>query len=227
MAGCCPRPSKEILAPNSSDHISLTWPDDYISVDPEDQVTSPSPENLFQGESHKADSQGQRKRILFRPQVTVNVFNNGGSSSGGFGGSGGAGTGGAATINGSHVSDGSATISGLASQLGNLSKEVQRLSLLALQQRPIVESGAWNTTDVRPWDKPQQSTTERINFLNQFKSVPTVTVSINSADVSNAGNFRVKVYATAVDVKGFTIHAESWWDTTLYSCGVSWIAIGE
>ncbi|KAI0855080.1 hypothetical protein F4860DRAFT_521993 [Xylaria cubensis] len=219
MVGCYSGPPKEISSPNSSDHISLTWPDDCISVDPEDQVTCSSSESLSQGESHKADSQGQRNRILSRPQVTVNVFNTG-SSSGGFGG---AGTG------GSHVSDDNDTVSGLASQLRNLSKEVQQLSLLALQQRPIIESGAWNTADPRLWNKPQQSTTGRVNFLNQFKSVPTVIVSLNSAEVSNAGKFRVKVCATAIDVKGFTIRAESlWgWDTTLCSCGVSWIAIGE
>ncbi|KAI0544601.1 hypothetical protein F4679DRAFT_600448 [Xylaria curta] len=215
-------PPKEISSPNSPGRIVL-WPDDF-PVDPEDQATPPSPENSSQGESHKANSQDQRKHILFPPQVTVNVFNTDGSSGGG---SGGARTGGTVTTSGSHVSDGNDTISVLAKQLGDLSKEVERLSLLALQKRPIVESGEWNTTDVRPRDKPYEHTTGRVSFSNQFKSIPTVTMSINSADVSNGGNFRVKIYATAVDAKGFTIHADSWCDTKLYSCGVSWIAIGE
>ncbi|TRX91968.1 hypothetical protein FHL15_007065 [Xylaria flabelliformis] len=223
MVGCYSGPPKEISSPNSSDHISITWPDEYISVDPKDQVASSSSENLSQGESNKADSQGQIERILSHPQVTVNVFNTG-SNSGGFGGSGASD---ATTINSNPVSDRNDTVSILSSQLENLSKDVQRLSLLAAQRRPIVESGAWNTADVRPWDKPMESTTGRVNFLNQFKSVPTVMVSLNSADVSKAANFRVRVYATTIDVKGFTIHADSWWDTTLYSCGVSWIAIGE
>ncbi len=66
-----------------------------------------------------------------------------------------------------------------------------------------------------------------ISFLKEFKSVPTVVVSLCSADVSCYTNFRVSVYATDINLKGFVVHADTWWDTALYSCGVSWIAIGE
>ncbi|RYP51108.1 hypothetical protein DL769_010865 [Monosporascus sp. CRB-8-3] len=204
-------PSLEMARPNPSERIQLTWPDDYVSVDPEDQVVAFGQDDLLHGEVHRADSQeGQKKRILFRPQVTVNVFNTGGSSSGGSstGGSGmgGSGTGGAATVNGSNPGGGNDLVSGLASQLAALSKKVEELSSLASVRGPVIESGAWSTNSVRHWNPPQRTTEGRVNFVKEFK---------------------VKVYATAVDLKGFTVYAESWWDTQLYSCGVSWIAIGE
>ncbi|KAI1502556.1 hypothetical protein F5X99DRAFT_158443 [Biscogniauxia marginata] len=72
-----------------------------------------------------------------------------------------------------------------------------------------------------------QKTEGRVGFLKQFKSAPAVMACISSADVSNGANFRVRVYVTAVDSKGFTVHADSWADTQLYSCRVSWIAVGE
>jgi len=78
---------------------------------------------------------------------------------------------------------------------------------------------------VRPWDEPTQTTQGRVNFSFEFESVPTVTVSLSSADVATGTNFRVKVYATDVDKKGFTVHADSWYDTTLYSAGVTWLAV--
>ncbi|RYP09348.1 hypothetical protein DL764_001330 [Monosporascus ibericus] len=218
--------------PNPSERIHLTWPDDYVTMDPEDQAVTFGQDDLFHGEVHRTDSQeGQKKRILFRPHVTINVFNTGGSSAGGSstGGSGmgGSGTGGTATVNGSIPGGGNDLVSGLASQFAALSKKVEQLSLPASIRGPVIESGAWSTDSVRNWNPPRQSTEGRVNFVKEFKSVPAVMVSINAANMSKTANFVVKVYATAVDLKGFTIYAESGWETQLYSCGVSWIAIGE
>jgi hypothetical protein len=88
------------------------------------------------------------------------------------------------------------------------------------------DTGTWNVTQIRQWNQPRAKTEDRIKFSKNFDSVPTVMVSMAEADVSNGGNFRVKVYATNIDLDGFTVHADSWGDTKLYSCGVSWIAIG-
>ncbi|KAK4222446.1 hypothetical protein QBC38DRAFT_489826 [Podospora fimiseda] len=88
------------------------------------------------------------------------------------------------------------------------------------------ESGTWDITDVRDWQDTTSKTQERIDFKTEFKAVPMVTASMNGADVSNEDNFRVKVYVTGVDTKGFTVHADSWAKTKLYSCGVSWVAMG-
>ncbi|KAI0885878.1 uncharacterized protein GGS22DRAFT_162192 [Annulohypoxylon maeteangense] len=199
----------------NSEHISLTWPDDYVSVDPGD---------FFQEESNDPDWSDKKKRILFRPQVTVNVFNTGDSNSN----AGGSGAGGAAPVynNGSGHGDngGEDAVPNFATQLAALTKKVDQLA--SAKTTPIIDSGAWNTMEVRPWNRPESSTQARINFIEKFASVPMVAVSLNMADVQHSSNFRVKVYATAVDVNGFTIKAESWSDTTLYCCGVTWIAIG-
>jgi len=90
-----------------------------------------------------------------------------------------------------------------------------------------IDSGTWNTMEVRPWQHPTVHTEGRIRFSKQFTAVPVVSLSLSSVDVSNAANFRVKVYATNITLEGFTVHAESWADTKLYSCGASWLAIGQ
>ncbi|KAK3984671.1 hypothetical protein QBC44DRAFT_9858 [Cladorrhinum sp. PSN332] len=89
-----------------------------------------------------------------------------------------------------------------------------------------LDSGIWNVTDVRDWQDATSRTQERVDFKTEFAAVPTVTASMTGADVSNEENFRVKVYVTGVDTRGFTVHADTWAGTQLYSCGVSWIAMG-
>ncbi|KAK0649674.1 hypothetical protein B0T16DRAFT_410547 [Cercophora newfieldiana] len=114
----------------------------------------------------------------------------------------------------------------LATKVEALSKTVEGLSALvssaAARRISIIESGM-RDMDVRPW----LPTEARIKFSNQFRSIPSVIVTISSVDIHNGSNFRVKVYATEVDLKGFTAHADSWGQTLLCSCGISWMAIGE
>ncbi|KAI0469443.1 hypothetical protein F4859DRAFT_486688 [Xylaria cf. heliscus] len=107
----------------------------------------------------------------------------------------------------------------------NVAVPSQELNVPVPSQGLKFESGTWSTTDVRPWTQSQLKTDGPIKFSTKFSSVPTVTVSMTGADVSE-GIFRVKVYATDVDEHGFLVHADTWSDTKLYSCGVSWIAIG-
>ncbi|KAK5994371.1 hypothetical protein PT974_04845 [Cladobotryum mycophilum] len=176
--------------------------------------------------------------------VTVNVFNSGGGTSTG-------GTSDTATINDlkpSGSSDNSAVIANLANQvsilerklsdgpdhaaiianltiqLANLSQKVEQLSSV---RRTIVDTGIWNTKSVRPLKPPWPDTEGRVNFSKQFSLAPTVMVSISGADVANQHNFRVIVSAKNIDWKGFTIHVHSWAGSETYSCGVSWIAVGN
>ncbi|RPB20995.1 hypothetical protein L211DRAFT_463525 [Terfezia boudieri ATCC MYA-4762] len=89
-----------------------------------------------------------------------------------------------------------------------------------------VDSGTWSTENVRD-GHPVGKTEGRILFSQKFTSVPTVIVSLTSADVSKEFNFRLKVFASHVNLEGFTVHANSWADTKIHSCGVSWLAIGH
>ncbi|CAH0027206.1 unnamed protein product [Clonostachys rhizophaga] len=88
------------------------------------------------------------------------------------------------------------------------------------------DSGTWKTDDVRPWNQPQTHTQARVVFDTDFTTVPSVTVGITGLDAGNEANVRVKAYASNVDKLGFTVHADSWGDTTLYSCTISWVALG-
>ncbi|KAI1194659.1 hypothetical protein F5X97DRAFT_346553 [Nemania serpens] len=218
----------EDATPNTPVHLLEEWLDRISSRTPHNHVEVPRLEISSQGQAHYGIDQGQTEPISFRPQATANVSNTGDSSTEGLGifeaGTGGLGVfgnGGAAKMIGDDM------IWGLASRLEDLSEEVQRLSLQALEQRPVIDSGMWNTRDVRSYEDPQTHTEGRVTFSREFKSVPTVVVSINAADVSKEHNFRVRTYATAVDTKGFVVHVDSWDDTLIYSCGVSWIAMEE
>ncbi|KAF7888117.1 uncharacterized protein EAF02_002658 [Botrytis sinoallii] len=65
-----------------------------------------------------------------------------------------------------------------------------------------------------------------ISFSKEFESPPIVMLSLTGVDTGNEANSRVQVYASEVTSKGFTVHADSWGNTKLYSCGASWIALG-
>ncbi|KAF8434467.1 hypothetical protein BGX38DRAFT_1219495 [Terfezia claveryi] len=86
-----------------------------------------------------------------------------------------------------------------------------------------IDSGTY----VRDFRHPPGMTEGRILFSRRFESVPTVIVSLQSVDASNRVNLRVRVFATHVNLAGFTVRAESWADTEIYSCGVTWLAIGH
>lgn len=88
------------------------------------------------------------------------------------------------------------------------------------------DNGTW-TTEVRGQNDSNSSAQSSISFTTKFHSTPRITVGVSKADVDQNYGFRVKVYATDVTKSGFTIHADSWGDTKLYSCGVSWTAMGH
>ncbi|KAI1391484.1 uncharacterized protein F4822DRAFT_187081 [Hypoxylon trugodes] len=90
-----------------------------------------------------------------------------------------------------------------------------------------LDSGLWNTTTVRSSDHSQKTTKGQIEFSTKFTSKPAVIANMTGADVGGGTNFRVRVYTSGVTTHGFTIHADTWGDTHMYSCGVSWMAIGH
>lgn len=219
---------------NPSESIQLTWLGDHVSVDPSRQ--SPCGDQNCQ--SPDCQEEGcENRRTFFRPQVTINVFNNGGSSVGGSGsgsGSGGSGsatggsaTGGNATVGGNNLHADGDPVSLLAKQLSDLSNKVEQLSSQGIAERVIIDSGVWATTNVRSANEPRQETRGHIRFEQSFNFEPRVIASICYAHVANKTDFRVKVYATSITKEGFIVHADGLNDTKLYACDVSWIAIGK
>jgi len=193
---------------------------DYVSVGINDR--SPS-EYLADDSTEGCDTPNYSdftptRRVQSRPQVTVNVYNTRSSGSG---------TGGAATIHDECSTAKDEVIADLTSQLATLSRRVDELSLKQASSPLVIDSGTWSTLKVRSWEHPQVHTAGRVSFSKKFKTAPNVRVSMSAADVSRNANFRVKVYATDIDTTGFTANANTWADTKMHSCEISWLAIGS
>jgi hypothetical protein len=90
---------------------------------------------------------------------------------------------------------------------------------------PDFQIGQFNTQDDHPWNQPKQQTSRRISFAPPYAGgVPNVVVWLNELDMANSANARVTAYVTDVDTQGFTVHIDTWADSTLYSGGITWIA---
>lgn len=89
-----------------------------------------------------------------------------------------------------------------------------------------VASGSFSTNDVRKRTSPRLRTTGQVNFKVRFAQVPTVLAALNMIDAAGNADLRVKLSITEVDHVGFRWTLETWNDSTLYSAGASWIALG-
>lgn len=63
-----------------------------------------------------------------------------------------------------------------------------------------------------------------INFPTPFAKAPIVMVSINRLDSGASANLRINATTDTVNTNGFELLVTTWWDTQIYSVGVSWIA---
>ncbi|KAG8916070.1 hypothetical protein FRC01_003397 [Tulasnella sp. 417] len=86
--------------------------------------------------------------------------------------------------------------------------------------------GQFSTEEDHLWNLPKPQTSRRINFERPFTTPPKVVVFLNQFD-SSGSSTRVKTYTSGVDAKGFTIHIDTWADTTLYSATAGWVAYPE
>ncbi|KAE8149601.1 hypothetical protein BDV25DRAFT_140642 [Aspergillus avenaceus] len=167
-----------------------------------------------------------------QPRVAVNIYSTGGPSVGRTA-EGGNGAGGFATGGSAAIGDGTTFVplpADLENKYAALSDRLNRLEEMyarSQNQEIQVDSGTWNTMKVRSFDKPCRETKGSVDFTARFMSAPKVVVSLQCVDVSKEANFRANAFATDVDQWGFTIHADSWHDTEIYSCGVTWVAVGR
>jgi len=86
------------------------------------------------------------------------------------------------------------------------------------------QSGSFSTMDDHPWDKPQTTTSRRIDFAKPYAAPPQVVVWLNELDMDKNHNWRVKAYSSDINNTGFTLHIDTWGDTILYSATTSWIS---
>jgi hypothetical protein len=75
-------------------------------------------------------------------------------------------------------------------------------------------------TSVRAFHQP-------VRFENAFSAPPLVHVAIVGLDVSKDDNLRVRLRALDVTSEGFTLQAETWFNTRIWLVEVSWLAVGS
>jgi hypothetical protein len=64
-------------------------------------------------------------------------------------------------------------------------------------------------------------------FSHPFSAPPVIQVGIVGLDVSKEDNLRVRVRALDISPRGFTLQAQTWLGTKVWSVEVSWLAIGS
>lgn len=92
--------------------------------------------------------------------------------------------------------------------------------------KPGIFGGTFNTLNVRSRKEHQYHNTAYVNFgSNVFTAPPRTFLVFNSLDMSQKTNLRLRTWASSVTATGMTWHIEGWYNTILYSAGVSYIAI--
>lgn len=88
-------------------------------------------------------------------------------------------------------------------------------------------SGTYETKDVHPDTSPRQKTSGHVGFDHaQFHYRPTsVFTALREFDISKTTNPRLSLSTDKVTETGMDWHIDTWSDTTLYSAGVSFIAL--
>ncbi len=88
-----------------------------------------------------------------------------------------------------------------------------------------IYSTSVNTQEVRPSNQPRATQSRTVTFQDvEFWKKPDVFVALNSIDIDNKADLRVRAYVDNVSQQEFTWHIDSWGDTVLYSAGASIIA---
>ena len=68
---------------------------------------------------------------------------------------------------------------------------------------------------------------QSVQFPEQFRSAPSVQVSLAMLDMDHAANTRLDVRAEEITERGFLIVFRTWGDTRVARARASWMAIGE
>lgn len=98
---------------------------------------------------------------------------------------------------------------------------VSMLSAVAVLDHTL---DGWTLLDVP--DTQPRSCRREVRFEQPFGAPPLVQLGIVGLDVSNRDNLRVRVRALDITNSGFTIEAETWFNTEIWMVSVSWLAIG-
>jgi H-type lectin domain-containing protein len=90
----------------------------------------------------------------------------------------------------------------------------------------VLDSSLDGWTLLDPSAHPDRTFRSPVSFSRSFSAPPIVQVAIVGLDVSNEDNLRVRVRALDITETGFTLLAETWLSTKIWSVDISWLAIG-
>jgi hypothetical protein len=76
---------------------------------------------------------------------------------------------------------------------------------------------------IRPWYPPIALNSQSIQFDPPYLETPRVVLGIAHLDESNASNIRVRLGASPVTGKDFTLSMDTWQDTELYNAAATWL----
>jgi hypothetical protein len=65
-----------------------------------------------------------------------------------------------------------------------------------------------------------------VSFSQAFSAPPVIHIGVVGLDVSKDDNTRFRVRALDITEAGFTLQAQTWWNTRIWSVEISWLAIG-
>ena len=85
----------------------------------------------------------------------------------------------------------------------------------------------WSLLDPAPITPTERVYRHPVLFARPFSSPPVVHVGIVGLDVNKDHNLRVRVRPVDIGVGGFTLEAETWLNTEIWSIEVSWLAVGS
>ena len=74
--------------------------------------------------------------------------------------------------------------------------------------------------------KGDRSRTARVNFREQFRERPMVSLGIKMIDADTGANLRYDLILEDVSSTGFNIRFKTWGDTKIARARASWMAIG-
>ncbi len=83
----------------------------------------------------------------------------------------------------------------------------------------------WNLLD--PSDAGSRIFRQPVSFVRAFSVPPIVQAAIVGLDVNKEDNLRIRVRVADITETGFTLQAETWLNTRIWSVDVSWMAIGS
>lgn len=84
--------------------------------------------------------------------------------------------------------------------------------------------GHYSTLRTRSRGPSTQQSSDRVNFPFKFGSTPQVITWIDGFEMTSTSDWRIKTYATDIDMGGFVIHMDTWNDTQLWVGNASWLA---